>query len=98
MNSTGFHGIPSLKTPLFMITAERSSNQTCINLVQGNIQYQVFQGVGIETGYGLDGQVSVPGRGNTFPLHTVQTGSGSHPPSYPKGTGRFSSEDKAAGM
>jgi hypothetical protein len=36
------------------------------------------------TGYGLDGRSLIPGRGKYFPLlHSVQTGSGVHPASYP---------------
>jgi hypothetical protein len=38
--------------------------------------------VGIATGYGLDG----PGFDFSL-LHSVQTGSGAHPASYPIGTG-----------
>jgi hypothetical protein len=46
--------------------------------------------VGIATGYGLDGLGSIPGRGKRF-LHSVQTGSGPHPASYPMGTDGLSS-------
>jgi hypothetical protein len=36
------------------------------------------------TGYGLDGQLSNPDSGKIFSvLQNVQTGSGSHPASYP---------------
>jgi len=42
--------------------------------------------------------VSVPGRGKDFfPHHPVQTGSGTHPLSFPQGTGGFFSGGKAAG-
>jgi hypothetical protein len=40
-------------------------------------------------GYGLDERGSIPSRDNDGilrPHHSVQTGSGAHPPSYPKGT------------
>jgi hypothetical protein len=44
--------------------------------------------VGLATGYRLDGRGSVPGRGTDFSiLHSAHTGSGSHPASYPMGTG-----------
>jgi hypothetical protein len=53
--------------------------------------------VGIVTGYGLDGRGSILA-GTTFsPLHSVQTGSGAHPASYPMDAGGFTSEYKAAG-
>jgi hypothetical protein len=36
----------------------------------------------------MDGQGSIPGRSRDFSLlHSVQTGSGAHPASYPRGTG-----------
>jgi hypothetical protein len=38
--------------------------------------------------YGLDSRGSIPGRGKRFfLLHSVQTGSGAHPSSYPMSTG-----------
>jgi hypothetical protein len=38
--------------------------------------------------YGLDNQVSIPGKGRDFFLrHRVQTGPGAHPASYPMGVG-----------
>jgi hypothetical protein len=44
--------------------------------------------VGIATGYGLDGQDSMPGKGKNYILvHSAQTGSGAHPASPPIGTG-----------
>jgi hypothetical protein len=46
--------------------------------------------VGIATGYGLDGRgvgVRVPVGSIIFFFHVVQTGSGTHPASYPMGTG-----------
>jgi hypothetical protein len=44
--------------------------------------------VGITTGYGLDGWGSIPERSKIFSLlHSVQTGSGGLPASYPMGTG-----------
>jgi hypothetical protein len=52
--------------------------------------------VGIATGYGLDGQGLIPGRDVSL-LHSVQTGSGAHPASYPMGTGGSFPGDKAAG-
>jgi hypothetical protein len=55
--------------------------------------------VGIATGYGLDGRGSISGRlGKFSPLHSVQTGSGAHPGSYPVGTGGDFSVGKAAGV
>jgi hypothetical protein len=46
--------------------------------------------VGIARGYGLDDRGSIPGRSNTFSsLCIVQAGSGTHPDSYPMGTGNF---------
>jgi hypothetical protein len=42
---------------------------------------------GYTAGYGLDSRGSIPGRGKRFSLlHSVQTGSGAHPASYPMGT------------
>jgi hypothetical protein len=37
--------------------------------------------------HGLDGWDLIPSRGKIFLLHSVQTGSGAHPVSYPMGTG-----------
>jgi hypothetical protein len=42
--------------------------------------------VGIAMGYGLDGRVSIPGRDVSL-LHNGQTDFGTHPASYPIGTG-----------
>jgi hypothetical protein len=57
--------------------------------------------VGIATGYGLDDQmigIQFPvGAGNFSLRHRSQTGSGSHPASYPVGTGGAFSRGKAAG-
>jgi hypothetical protein len=39
------------------------------------------------TGYGLDIPGSIPGSVRFSLLHSVQTGSGAHPASYPMGTG-----------
>jgi hypothetical protein len=55
--------------------------------------------VGIATGYGLDDRgvgVPSPGRVKNF-LHSVQTGSGAHPASYPVGTGGSFPGGKVAG-
>jgi hypothetical protein len=38
-------------------------------------------------GYELDRRGSIPCRGNICLLHSVQTGYGAHPASYPMGTG-----------
>jgi hypothetical protein len=44
--------------------------------------------VGIDMGYGLDGRDSIPVQAKDFSLlHSVQTGSGTHPASYAMGTG-----------
>jgi hypothetical protein len=44
--------------------------------------------VGIATGHGLDGWGSISGRDGGFSLlHSVQTGSWTHPASYPMGIG-----------
>jgi hypothetical protein len=54
--------------------------------------------VGIATGYGMDGQGSIPGRDRDFSLlHGVKTGSGVHPVSYAMGTGGCFPCGKAAG-
>jgi hypothetical protein len=42
--------------------------------------------VGIATGYILDAKVSITDRDNFSLFHRVQTDSGAHPASYPKGT------------
>jgi hypothetical protein len=61
-----------------------------------------MQGAGVTTGYGLDDQgigIRVLVESKIFPLsllHVVQTGSGVHPTSYPKGTGSFFPGDKVA--
>jgi hypothetical protein len=52
--------------------------------------------VGIATSYGMDGWGSIPDRGKIF-LHNVQTSSGTHPASYPKGTRVFIPGGKTAG-
>jgi hypothetical protein len=65
----------------------------CCSIDRGRSQYKA---VGIATGYGLDHRgvgVRVPDRLKNFSLlHVVQTGSVTHPVSYPMGTG-----GKAAG-
>jgi hypothetical protein len=57
--------------------------------------------VGIVTGYGLKNRmigVRFPAGAGNFPLlHHVQTGSGTHPASYPMGAGGSFPEDKATG-
>jgi hypothetical protein len=54
--------------------------------------------VGIEMGYGLAGRGSIPGSVKYFyHLHTVQTGFGARPASYPMGTGDSFPGGKAAG-
>jgi hypothetical protein len=45
--------------------------------------------VGIPTGYGLDGRGSIPKREKIFLFSSVQTGSGTHPASYPMDPGGF---------
>jgi hypothetical protein len=51
--------------------------------------------VGIVTHYGLDDWNSILGRGKTFfLLHSVQTGTGTHPDSYTMGYRFFSPEVK----
>jgi hypothetical protein len=53
--------------------------------------------VGIAMGYGLDSRGSIPGRArNSFPLHSVQTGSEDHPFSYTIGNGSSFLGDKTA--
>jgi hypothetical protein len=52
--------------------------------------------VGIAMGYRLDSPGSIPGKGMTF-LHSVQTGSGAHPASYPLSTECPFPGSKAAG-
>jgi hypothetical protein len=53
---------------------------------------------GIAAGDRLHGWGSVPSRDKRFSLlHSVQTGSGAHPASYPTGTGALSPGDRAAG-
>jgi hypothetical protein len=47
------------------------------------------KGVGIATGYGLDGPGAIPGMARFSLLHSVQTCPGAHPASYPMGTGCF---------
>jgi hypothetical protein len=56
--------------------------------------------VGITTGYGLDGRAGVrfPAAAKDFSLfHSVLTGSGVHPASYPMDIGADFPVDKAAG-
>jgi hypothetical protein len=56
--------------------------------------------VGIATGYGLDGRgVGAESRQwqDFSPLHSVRTGSGTHPVSYQMGNGGSFCGDKAAG-
>jgi hypothetical protein len=57
--------------------------------------------VGIATGYGLDDRmmgVQFPAGAGNFPRRRhVQTGSGTHPASYPMGTEGFFPGSKAAG-
>jgi hypothetical protein len=42
--------------------------------------------VGVATGYGLDRLSSIPSTTRFSLLHSVQTGTGAHPASYPTGT------------
>jgi len=50
------------------------------------------------TDYGPDDQGSISGMGKELSLHNhVQTGSGTHPASYPMGTGYSFPGSKAAG-
>jgi hypothetical protein len=42
-----------------------------------------ISGVGIATGYRLDGPNSIPSKAKFSLLHSVQAGSGVHPASYP---------------
>jgi hypothetical protein len=53
--------------------------------------------VGIATGYGLDAPGSIPDSARFSLPHSVQTGSGIHPASYPMGTGGSFPGGKAAG-
>jgi hypothetical protein len=54
--------------------------------------------VGIGAGYGLDGRSSICRRSKRFSLlDVIQTGSGTHPASYPVGTGGSFPASKAAG-
>jgi hypothetical protein len=54
--------------------------------------------VGVVTGYELDGQGSIPGRGKDFSLlHNVKIGSGSYQASYPMGIEGSFPGGKAAG-
>jgi hypothetical protein len=50
------------------------------------ICYDYMLGVGIATGYGLDGLGWIPGSARFFILCSVQTDSGAHPASYPMDT------------
>jgi hypothetical protein len=58
-----------------------------------SVGYRWYKGstgssVDIATSYGLDGRVRFPVGASDFSLpHTVQTDSGAHKTSYPKGTG-----------
>jgi hypothetical protein len=53
--------------------------------------------VGIATGYGFDGRVSILGEVRDFSiLHGVQVISVAYPDAYPMGTGSTSSGDKSA--
>jgi hypothetical protein len=45
-----------------------------------------YETVRIVTGYELDGPGSIPGRAKISLLHSVQTGFGAHPASYPMDT------------
>jgi hypothetical protein len=53
--------------------------------------------VGIATRYGLGGPGSIPAVQDFSLLHSVQTGSGAHPASYPMGTGGSFPGGKAVG-
>jgi hypothetical protein len=54
--------------------------------------------VDIATGYGLDGQGSIPNRGKIFLFFIVSRPAlGPHPDSYPMGTRDFFTGDKVAG-
>jgi hypothetical protein len=53
--------------------------------------------VGIAMGYQLDGLVSFPAVHNVSLLHSVKTGSGAHPASYPIGARDSVPGGKAAG-
>jgi hypothetical protein len=53
---------------------------------KGYLDIMQYFTVGIATGYGLDGPGSIPGRARFSLLHSVQTGSGAQPASYPMDT------------
>jgi hypothetical protein len=66
-------------------------------LSQGYIY--LLQYVGIATGYGLKNQGYIPGRGKIFLFSTAFRPSlGTHPASYPMGTGGDFLEGKTAGV
>jgi hypothetical protein len=58
---------------------------------------EVVTGAGIATGYGLDGPGSISAVQDFPLLHSVQTDSGTHPASYPMGTGGSFPGGKAVG-
>jgi hypothetical protein len=54
-----------------------------------SVIYSTYIGVGIATGYGLDGPVQFPALQDFSLLHRFQTSSGVHRTFYPVGTGGF---------
>jgi hypothetical protein len=76
---------------------ESTAHTNCITLL---VPFAMFCGAGIATGYGLDdcgAGVRVPVGSRISILQIVQTSSGVHPTSYPRGTGGSFTGGKAAG-
>jgi hypothetical protein len=68
------------EVPLAIVSCFLFMLYLCLDILYGGP-------VGIRTGYGLEGQGSIPGRGRVFSLlHSIQTSSGTHPTSYPIST------------
>jgi hypothetical protein len=70
-----------LSDPSGMIMQDWRQNVTCRPAL-----WHMDSSDGVATGCGLDGRVSIPGRGKCF-LHSIHTCSGDHPASYQMGTG-----------
>jgi hypothetical protein len=82
------HSATTQKTVFFIVTTVKTSNPTQCMWCFKICLFSRDSFVSKATGYRLDGQSSIPGKGKRFFFipHSIQTSCGSHPVSYTVGT------------
>jgi hypothetical protein len=94
--------IPAIRLPASQTRRRSCFPSTALWKVNNEFQWEYRDiAVGIATGYGLDARgmgAQVPVEARFFFHYVVQTGSGTHPASYPMGTGSSFPGDKTAGV